>query len=406
MKMDTVFTYDELEKKLIDNPYPFYDFLLSHKGPVFAIDKKGSNHKILLLSRYNEVSKLLSLNKEISADPDYLQKNNHKNFWSLSLLNTDGEKHILMRKILSNYFTKDRLNSISDFLENYIPQLMNSLKTINEVDLIEHVAEAVPLSVLGYMIGVSRKNELRHLRDWALGLNPLMDTFISKNNFTELAASNEAINSLEKYAKELISQRKNNPENNLINYIVSACLDKNITYEIMLANIIFILIASLETTINMIGNGIFLLSSHPKELEKLISNPDLAFSATEEILRFESPKQRASYRISKESIEIEGLEIKANTQVIVFLGAANRDPTQFKNPSEFNISRENINHLAFGNGIHNCLGKTLARLEVNLLFPEIAKLLLELELKDKNSIWRKNTFFRSPEKLLFNRNVF
>jgi cytochrome P450 len=164
------------------------------------------------------------------------------------------------------------------------------------------------------------------------------------------------------------------------------------------------LVASHDTTVNMIANGIFLLLSHPYELDKLISNPHLAPSATEEILRFESPTQRASYRVTKDFIKIKSMEVEPNTQVMVFLGAANRDPSVFTNPNEFNITREDNDHLAFGHGIHNCLGKMLARLEGNLFFSAIAPFLSELKLNETKPNWRKNTLFRIQKNLVVKRS--
>ncbi len=403
LENEITFSFNELAIELAKDPYPFYEKLLHAEEPVFAIDEM--NHKILLLSRYDDVLKFLSLTNDISCDPNYLQNKTQRNYWDLFLLNTDGEEHILMRKILSKFFSPDRLNSIRFFINDYLPNLISAIDDHNEIDLIGHVAEALPLAVVGHIIGISNTVQLKEIRKWTLELNPLMDSFISKSAFSSSALNNNAMTLLATYSANLIKDKRKHPSDDLISYIISECTSTNICEEKMLANVIFMLIASHDTTVNMIGNGLFLLLKHPEQLIRLAETPQLSNYATDEILRFESPTQRASYRITKNITQIKNFEIQKNTQVILLLGAANRDPRVFENPNSFDITRQKNPHLAFGHGVHNCLGKALARLEGNLLFPALSEYLSRVKLKNREALWRKNTLFRIQENLIVDKKT-
>lgn len=397
---EVLYSFDELNKKLIANPYSFYDELLSHEVPIYAIDENNSDRKILLLGRYDDVLKVLSLAKEISSDRNYLSPEKPRNYGDSFILNTDGAEHATLRKIFISFFCKSTLDNVQQFLKKYLPHLIQSIEGHDEIDLIKHIAENVPLAVMGHLMGIDNVADLRNLRKWTLEVIALGDEFTNQLDFAIQAEKNQAAKSMSDYCKNLILHRSNNKTDDLISFIVDECSKQKIDDKKMLENVIFIIIASHDTTVNMIANGIFLLLSHPKELHKLAMNPELANDATEEILRFESPLQRTTYRVTKSEINLDHFKIPYNTQVMLFLGAANRDPLHFESPGEFVISKRKTPNLAFGHGIHNCIGKALARLEGQLLFPALTHYLVSVKLKSIQPTWRSNTLFRIPEKLI------
>ena len=404
LTQELFYSFDDLNKKLMPNPYPFYDELLSHDGPIFAIDEKNSDRKTLLLGRYDDVLKVLSLAKEISSDRNYLTPEKPRNYGDSFILNTDGIEHIALRKIFVSFFGKSRLENVRIFLNKYLPSLIQSIEVHDEIDLIKHIAESIPLAVMGHLMGIDKMADLRNLRAWTLELMALGDEFTNQIDFAIQAEKNQAAKLMSDFCQSLILQKSNNTSDDLISFIVDECSKEKIDDKKMLENVIFMMIAIHDTTVNMIANGLFLLLSHPKELHQLLINPELANDATEEILRFESPLQRATYRVTRSVIGLDRFDIPSNTQVMLFLGAANRDPRHFENSDEFIISKKKTPNLAFGHGIHNCIGKALARLEGEIVFPALAPYLVCVKLKSPKPTWRNNTLFRIPEKLIVTKS--
>lgn len=395
---EMIFSFEELKLNLLDNPYPFYEELLSYDKPVYGVDQ-NYDRKILLLTRFNDVIDLLGNSEDISSNPKFLSPNEKRGFGDLFILNIDADDHVQLRKILLKYFTKDVLSQVELFLKDLMPSLIVSLKSNNPVDLITNLAEIVPLAVVGRLMGITDLAKLKDLRKWTTELTLLMDDFINNQHFSYSAKIVESSKMMLMFSKSLVDEKSKNLSEDLVSHIIRECKKENLNEEVIVTNVLFMLIAIQDTTVNMIANGIYLLLKHKPELNKLIENQDLARNATEEILRFESPKQRATYRLTKKEIKLERFNIPKHIQVMAFLGAANRDPRKFKNPNLFNISRNISPNLAFGHGVHNCLGKALARLEGEIVFPAISQYLADLKFQG-DICWRKNTLFRIPESLI------
>jgi pimeloyl-[acyl-carrier protein] synthase len=396
--------FNELFENLKKDPYPFYELLLNSKEPLIAKNNIQSQKDIWLLSRYDHVLKFLSNNKDISCSPDYLEPEICKNYWDLFLLNLDGNDHIELRKILSGFFSKERLQLIELYISSFVPSLIRSIEQHNEINLISQVAEKLPLAVMGQIMGISDISEIDLIRQWTMDINVLGDIFKNKNGFSSITLNSKSMQLMAEFSLNLINEKKRNPKDDLTTYIIFECKGKNISEEKMIANVMFMLVATHDTTVNMLGNGMLLLLKNREQLLKLAKLPSMSICATEEILRFESPKQRATYRATKNKIKIDDFEIPSDTQVMVLLGAANRDPFIFDNPNVFDISRQNNHHLAFGHGIHNCLGKAIARLEGKVLFSVIAPYLLSVNMKHSEAIWRENTLFRIQESLFVTKD--
>lgn len=195
--------------------------------------------------------------------------------------------------------------------------------------------------------------------------------------------ANEANKELIEYLRPLVQERRKNPRNDLISALVEAEEQgSKLTEEELLANCVLLLVAGHETTVNLIGNGVLALLKNPDQLELLKKEPDLIQSAVEEFLRYESPIQLVR-RVAAEDMELGGQKIGKDDMLVVLLGACNRDTEVFPNPDTLDIRRSPNKHIAFSEGIHFCLGASLARLEgqiaISTLFKELPDIHLATE---------------------------
>ncbi|HEX2881906.1 MAG TPA: cytochrome P450, partial [Polyangiaceae bacterium] len=162
---------------------------------------------------------------------------------------------------------------------------------------------------------------------------------------------------------------------------------------------LLIVVAGYETTVHLLGNGLRSLLRFPDQLQLLREQPQLLDSAIEEMLRFESPLQRSTFRVVREALEIGGRKLQPGTQVAALFGAANRDETQFADAERFDIRRNPNKHMAFGVGVHRCLGERLARLEAKLVFGRLLERTSTMDLQTTTPRYRRTTMFRSLETL-------
>ena len=228
------------------------------------------------------------------------------------------------------------------------------------MDLIGDFASALPVEIIGDMLGVPRADR-GPLRGWSLAilgaLEPVLSEEIERHG-------NDAVTEFSDYLAGLIADRRAKPrEDDVLTALISGEVDgEKLTDDELIQNCIFLLNAGHETTTNLIGNGVAALIEYPEERERLQADPALINSAVEEFLRFESSNQLGNRRAA-EGVEVGGVDMPAGTLITLCIGAANRDPAAFPNPDRLDISRSPNRHVAFGAGIHACAGMTLARME-------------------------------------------
>jgi cytochrome P450 len=229
------------------------------------------------------------------------------------------------------------------------------------------------------MLGVPVKDHER-FKAWGLDIARGLDAIMLPPDSPVGQRSVSGRRALADYFRELIAERRAAPRDDMLSaLIVAEEAGDTLNEEELLATCILLLVAGHETTVNLIGNGTLALLRHPAELRKLRDNPGLIGTAVEELLRFDGPVQRTA-RIPSEDITIGGQTIGKGELVMPFLGAADRDPTQFPDPDRLDITRADNRHIAFGMGIHFCLGAPLARMEgqiaINTLLARLPKLAL------------------------------
>jgi pimeloyl-[acyl-carrier protein] synthase len=297
----------------------------------------------------------------------------------LSMLDRDPPDHTRLRGLVSKAFTPRALERLRPEIQQIVDGLLDEVGARGSMDLIEEFAYPLPVRVICEMLGVPVKHHER-FKAWGLDIARGLDAIMLPPDSEVGKRSVSGRRALAEYFRELIAERRAAPRDDMLSALIAAeeAGDK-LSEEELLATCILLLVAGHETTVNLIGNGTLALLRHPDQLRKLRENPGLIGTAVEELLRFDGPVQRTA-RIPSEDITIGGQTIGKGEMVMPFLGAADRDPTQFPDPDRLDITRADNRHIAFGMGIHFCLGAPLARMEgqiaINTLLARLPKVAL------------------------------
>ena len=354
------FDLTRLAPGFLDDPYPFYDALRAH-APVQR-QPDGS----VFLSRWDNLALCyrdprLSSDKKREFAPKFGAGPLYRHH-TTSLVFNDPPLHTRVRRLLSAAFTPRALAALQPRIEACVDRLLDAAAPRGRMDLIDDLAAAVPIEVIGDMLGVPR-GERGPLRGWSLAILGALEPALPA---AKLEAGNRAVAEFEDFLDRLIAERRargsGDPAEILSALIEGEVDGERLTRDELVQNCIFLLNAGHETTTNLIGNGVDALLRFPGELERLRREPALIRPAVDELLRFESSNQLGNRRV-REAIEIGGVALSPGTYIHLGIGAANRDPAQFPDPHRLDVARAPNRHLAFGGGAHVCLGNTLARLE-------------------------------------------
>ena len=311
-----------------------------------------------------------------------------------SMLRLDPPDHTRLRSLVSKAFTPRAVQRMRARVEGIVKELLDPLGASGEMELVRDFAAPLPVIVIAEMLGVppEDRERFRHWSDEAVQL--LGDTSLE-----ERQRAVRAVGELRDYFAAVIDARRGAPRNDLISDLVAAeeAGDKLSTPE-LLGTLSLLLVAGNETTTNLIANGLLALLEHPDQLEALRRAPDRMPNAVEELLRYDSPVQLTS-RIALEDRDFEGHPIRRGQQLVLLLGAANRDPEEFPEPDRLDLARENVRHLSFGYGIHHCLGAQLARLEGQLALQALLERFPRLRRTGGEVEWRENIVLRGPRAL-------
>lgn len=382
---------------MIRDPYPFYDQLRQQGNLLWsgAGEKRwiavGYNTSVTMLSDYRlgvEVPEALmeSLGslRHSSAHADLITG------LTKFLLSQDPPQHTRVRKLVNKAFTRAEIAQMTHNIEGIIAKLIDRVAASGEMDLIADFAFPLPLTIVCGVLGFPESDH-DSLKRWTHAITPTAEPLLKDGVLDE---GGKAAKEMFDYFRAHIQDRRQNPRADLISALVQAEEEgDSLNMDELLANMLLLVIAGHETTVNLIGNGMLALLEHPHEMEKLRNNADLIPSAIEECLRFQSPLQ-VTDRYVKEDLELEGQSLKKGDRVAVVLGAANRDSQQFENPGAFNVERHPNKHLAFGNGIHFCVGAPLARIEVKLAFEQLLFRLKNISLAADKVHYKPSMTFR------------
>ncbi|PLW84446.1 cytochrome P450 [Kineobactrum sediminis] len=313
----------------------------------------------------------------------------------------DPPKHTRIRGLVSKALTAKRVREMRPDVEAITHRLLDRFVDRQSMELIHDFAYRLPTLVMCNMLGISEEEADDSLLDQ---LNQaIADSFLVLEmrplDADELALANRQIDFLEKFFKSVFDRRRTHPQDDLATALLNAREgDSQLTEREMVTVAIALFGAGFETTAHMIGNGILTLQQYPEQWRKLVGNPNLSLAATEEILRYES-SLIATYRTAFHDTDIGGQTVKAGERVLAVLAAGNRDPEVFPKPDEFDIDRSGAHHLAFGGGIHFCVGAELARLEGDVALRALAERFPDLRADTNNPQWRPGFLFRGLEQL-------
>ena len=346
------------------------------------------------VTHYDEVISTL-LDERFSVDPrsmmsseqlEQQQSQTPEEFrvLSRSLLSIDPPDHKRLRKLVQPSFTGRGMQALRGSIQQIADDLLDTAErdaaergeTAPErrMDLIEAFAYPFPVKVIGDMLGIPREDR-ETIRGWTENL-----LRVDRGGVGEEVRS--GLREFISYLRDLFEAKRHAPTDDMISRLLHAEEDGDVLDEDeILATVFLMFLAGHVTTVNLIGSGVVALLTHPEQLAKLKANPELARGVVEETLRYWGPVDFIGRRIAKEDVEVGGTVIPKGEQATASLASANRDPERFANPDVFDISRPDANrHVAFGKGIHACLGAPLARIEGHVAFTTLFRRFPELRL--------------------------
>jgi len=366
----TGFDLKKLSPEFLDDPYPTYRALRGC-DPVHRMPD-GS----YFLTRYDDCLAVYrdvetwSSDKKIDFRPNFGDSLLYEHH-TTSLVFNDPPYHTRVRKLLAPAFTPRALRVLQDRIEQLVDRLLESAAARGEIDLISDFAAAIPVQLIGDMLGIPN-DEREPLRRWSLAILGALEPVLSPQQFDTGVT---AVAEFKIYLEDIISRRlrdgRSDPAEILSKLLEGSEFAKTgdqgerLSQLELIHNCIFLLNAGHETTTNLIGNAIDLLIRHPDAMNDLRRHPEVLETAIEEFLRMESSNQLGNRRATRDT-RLGGVAMASGSYVHIGIGAANRDPAQFPDPDRLDIRREPNRHLAFGTGIHACAGMSLARMEAEV----------------------------------------
>jgi cytochrome P450 PksS len=356
---------------------------MRQEAPVARILSPTQRAPIWIVSRYKDAQELLRDPRFIKdryklPDEQRLRYFRVEELGQLDkhMLNSDPPAHTRLRALVSQAFTARGVESLRPRITAIAEQLLESFPRDGSVDLIEAFSFPLPIKVIAELLGVPAEDQPR-FRQWTT-------TLLSPPKSTHLEPLRQTAVQLQQYFQGFLARRRAEPADDLTSALLAAEEQGERLTPIELTSMVFLLmVAGHETTVNLIANGVWALLRHPEQLERLRADPSLIEPAVEEMLRYCGPVRHTTSRFVLQDTGFLGQTIPAGEMIMASVLSANHDPEQFTEPERFDITRTPNRHLAFGSGIHFCVGAPLARMEamiaINLLLERLPRLRLAVE---------------------------
>ena len=395
--MSSVLTTADLDQSLVSvafarDPYPTLR-LLREQAPVYWSESLGA----WLVTRFDDVmvtfrdvghySNEGRLGKAVEYLPDDVRAtfaSFEAHYRTKGILHSDPPDHTRLRRLVRDPFSPRAVERLRPRVQSIVDGLLDRVQAAGRMDVIDDLAIPLPATLIAGILGVPPEDTARFI-----GWSDDVLAFQGQNRpgIDLLRRAQVAIEQLRAYLGTLVSARRAEPTDDLLGSLVTPGPEGDrLSDDELLNTCVTLLVAGHETTRSLIGNGLYLLLSEPGRWQHLRDEPTLIGSAVEEILRYESPMARQPRRVKEETV-LGGQRLRAGDVVFQMLNAANRDPEHFASPDTFDLERADERHLAFGNGIHFCLGASLARLEGSIAFASLLERMSRLRLVAQEPDW-------------------
>ena len=378
-----------------ENPYPFYAESRA-QGPVVQVDPIGA----WLVTGYDAVVEVLK------SPHVYSSAAMHGAMTQIELadseddgpppmvITTDPPEHERLRTLVNRGFTPSRIGRIEPRVRQITAELFAAIDARGECDLVRDLAVPLPVRVIAELLGVD-PDRFEDFKRWSQAALTIFGRPVSPE---VRAAANAAIDELSDYIEVAAEERRAAPREDLISVLIEKEAEDALTLDEVIGFVILLLIAGNETTTNLIGNTAIALLENPDQRAAVQAETALLPGLVEEALRYTSPVQLL-FRQTVREVRLGGVTLPAGAIVLPSYAAANRDPDRFPDPDRFDVKRNAQGHLAFGLGIHFCLGTGLARLEARVVFEALVPRLEKLERRDSSIRWSESPFLRGPVEL-------
>ena len=377
------------------DPYPIYR-QLRDLGPVRL-------PTMWVVSRYEDVSRVL-------RDPTTSSEGHNPWFERFfgsevdglrqTILFSDPPDHTRLRGLVSKAFTVRGVEDLRPRIQAIADELVDAVADRGRLDLLADIAYPLPTTVICEWLGIPREDQGQFgpwMRDLANRFNPELAMFVRRGS--KVARGRAAEEAFATYVEGLIAERRAHPRDDFLSALIAAEeAGEVLTTEELVAMTTILLVGGHETVANLTGNGMLALLRHPDQLDRLRTDPGLAPTAVEELLRYDTPAQMA-VRTAGTDLELSEATIPAGDLILLVLGAANRDPEAFDRPDEVVLDRKPNPHLAFAAGVHYCIGAPLARLEGQVALTTLARRLPDLRIGPEGPTWRGTLALRGMERL-------
>ena len=388
--------FNPLMPEFHSNPYPFYRALREedpvHLSPLgfWVCTRYDDAVMILRDPRFGRegMAKLMEARLGLTQDTSRAR----------DMLFQDPPDHTRLRALVSRAFTPRVVEVMRPHIQEIVDGLLDRVDGARAMDVIEDLAYPLPVTVICEMLGVPAADQ-DIFKTWSTDIARSLDAAILPADSDAIPRGRDARLGLADYFRSLIATRRKDPKPDLLSALIAAEEEGNKLSEgELVSTCMLLLIAGHETTVNLIGNGLLALLQHPDQLRALRDDPGLIQTGVEELLRFDGPVQRTG-RMTTAEVEIGDKRIPRDSVVVSVIGAANRDPKQFADPDRLDVSRKDNRHIAFGFGIHFCLGAPLARLEGQIALGTLLRRMPKLALVSDVPEWRESSTLRGLKSL-------
>ena len=395
---------DWKDQTLLANPYPWYADSRRH-APVHHV-RMESGYEMWRCFRYADILEVLrSSNSQTMGFPpeivDAFLDQPDSPLYALArvvssvMLIKNGEEHSRLRGLAAKALSPRMMEKLRPRIAAIVDELLTEVAPRGEMDLLADFGAPLPIIVIAELLGLPPEDHA-NLKHWSDRMATVLDGTVRDQGLIDAAA---AATELAEYLEGIFAARREEPRDDLISALVSVHeRNDRLSENELLATVVLIMGAGHETTTNLIGNGMLALLRNPDQLELLRREPEWAASAVDELLRYDSPVQVTSRR-PKEEFELGRQLIAPDMEVVLYLGAGNHDPEIFPDPEVLDIQRDASKHLAFGQGVHFCLGAALAKIEGELAIGALVERFPGLKLASQDLEWRQGSVLRGVRKL-------